>query len=72
MVFIKMAGFIVQGCPVGDDRPECLRGCGGRYPIPTETLTREVVEGRVDPDKLCGPLAERVLKAQASLAQASS
>jgi hypothetical protein len=58
---------VVEGCPVASGGRECLRGCGGHFRITSDALTKATVEGRIDPDKLCGTLSERVEQAVALL-----
>lgn len=54
---------IVLGCPVADGGPACCDRCGGGWPgtrITTESLTRVVANGKIDPKKLgCQPLEDR-------------
>lgn len=54
----------VKGCPVADGGSGCGH-CGGYYLITTRTLSMMFNEfgGGVDPAKLCGSLAERILAA---------
>lgn len=56
--------FEVLGCPIGDGKAECWPRCGGWYPISTKALTKAVLNRRINPQKLCGPLAERIIDAQ--------
>ena len=60
-------GFSVPGCPVADGGRECMRGCGGFYPISTQKLTELVVAGRFQPQNLCGQLLDQIHRGQAAL-----
>lgn len=60
-------GFKIEGCPVGNGGSECSRGCGGRYKISTAALTQAYLAGSLNPEKLCGPLADRINEASRNL-----
>jgi len=49
------------GCPVGDNRPECMRGCGGWYRAYNSQRMLQLLErGTLDPEKMpCGTLKEK-------------
>lgn len=60
----------IKGCPVADGRSGCGH-CGGYYLITTRDLSTMFHEfgGGIDPAKLCGPLAERIIAAMAEREQ---
>jgi len=45
---------------VANGGDECCRGCGGRYPVTTEDLTRVFLSGRLNAQNLCPAMAGRV------------
>ena len=49
------------GCPVGEGRGECMRGCGGWYRAYNGQRMLKLLEsGKLDPDKMpCGTLKEK-------------
>ena len=53
--------FFVKGCPVADGKTPCNR-CGGNWPgtkITSEKLTKSILSGKINPDKLgCLPLMD--------------
>jgi len=49
------------GCPVGEGRPECVRGCGGWFRGYNSVRILQLLEsGKLDPNKMpCGSLKEK-------------
>jgi hypothetical protein len=58
---MDLFNFYVRGCPVADGEIPCNR-CGGNWPgtkITTKKLTKSILSGKINPDKLgCLPLID--------------
>ncbi|MEK7543715.1 MAG: hypothetical protein AAB557_02510 [Patescibacteria group bacterium] len=63
---------VVEGCPVPNGDPSCVPFCSGAWPGPctltTAELTMLVNSGKINTARACGPVYERIVAAQQTIA----